>query len=357
MENLLVVSHKTDNKKMQFKKNKKIIISVLVIILLVGINFGVKMYVTEETRCSSDEDCKDFGCTDDVGKSIPKCDSDTETCYCGGECGDGYCNSYEESPKTCPEDCLIEDLINCKELYGDAYWCSDYAGWKKECEGRGEPKKIEGLCNIDGQDYCVTCREEAKLADCKELYGEGYWCGDVADWAQCGGKGYVKELTKACNEKGDTTCITCVEEKLINCKELYGDAYWCSDYAGWKEECKGKGDFKKIEGACNTDGQDHCVTCIEEKVPFSEKKCSSCGEGLICDEEECNKLGDCVYKDGLIGGKCLEAVEIELVMIDDKSIKDDQELTMEDEFFYTLKIKCNKPEGCGNVYVDLKAKI
>jgi len=39
-------------------------------------------------------------------------------CYCGGECGDGFCDSYEKSSNTCPEDCGYSLIPPCS-FYGN----------------------------------------------------------------------------------------------------------------------------------------------------------------------------------------------------------------------------------------------
>jgi hypothetical protein len=60
-----------------------------------------------ETQCESDQDCSDLMCPQIIGADTPKCNPITGTCYCGGECGDGYCDEYEMMSGTCPEDCEI----------------------------------------------------------------------------------------------------------------------------------------------------------------------------------------------------------------------------------------------------------
>lgn len=55
--------------------------------------------------CTADKDCLDTICTQVVGGDKPKCDLSTNTCYCGGVCGDGYCDFVEKRDGTCPQDC------------------------------------------------------------------------------------------------------------------------------------------------------------------------------------------------------------------------------------------------------------
>ncbi len=59
----------------------------------------------EEAECNTDRDCMGGGCPQVVGGDKPKCDLKTKTCYCGGVCGDGYCDPMENRDKTCPQDC------------------------------------------------------------------------------------------------------------------------------------------------------------------------------------------------------------------------------------------------------------
>lgn len=56
-------------------------------------------------HCSSDADCRPSFCPMMIGGDTPKCDLNAGKCYCGGECGDGYCDYYERTYGACPEDC------------------------------------------------------------------------------------------------------------------------------------------------------------------------------------------------------------------------------------------------------------
>lgn len=57
--------------------------------------------------CNVDKDCSDVICPQVVGGDDPKCDLITNTCYCGGVCGDGYCDSLEKRGNLCVKDCEI----------------------------------------------------------------------------------------------------------------------------------------------------------------------------------------------------------------------------------------------------------
>lgn len=55
--------------------------------------------------CLTDYDCHGIICPQVVGGDKAKCDLKTKTCYCGGVCGDTYCDSIEKRDSSCPADC------------------------------------------------------------------------------------------------------------------------------------------------------------------------------------------------------------------------------------------------------------
>lgn len=74
-----------------------------------GCNDGICL---KKYYCSSDKECTNLNCPQVVGGDKPKCDLTTNTCYCGGICGDGYCDSVEKRDGTCRQDC-IQGCGNC----------------------------------------------------------------------------------------------------------------------------------------------------------------------------------------------------------------------------------------------------
>ncbi|MFA6170847.1 MAG: hypothetical protein WCW77_04830 [Patescibacteria group bacterium] len=69
----------------------------------------------DRTACNIDKDCKGIICPMVVGGDKPKCDLKTKACYCGGKCGDKYCDLAEKRDDTCKEDCgnsYIESFEN-----------------------------------------------------------------------------------------------------------------------------------------------------------------------------------------------------------------------------------------------------
>ena len=67
----------------------------------------------EASGCTADKDCINTICPQVVGGDKSKCDSKTDTCYCGGVCGDGYCDFVEKRDNTCIRDC-VEGCGNCR---------------------------------------------------------------------------------------------------------------------------------------------------------------------------------------------------------------------------------------------------
>lgn len=63
-------------------------------------------FLSNSNSCSSDSQCIKLNCPQIVGRNKPKCDLKTKICYCGGICGDGYCDTIEKRDNTCPKDCL-----------------------------------------------------------------------------------------------------------------------------------------------------------------------------------------------------------------------------------------------------------
>lgn len=62
---------------------------------------------TGKISCSSDKNCGGINCPMVVGGDKQKCDFKTKTCYCGGKCGDKYCDTVEKRDNTCPKDCKV----------------------------------------------------------------------------------------------------------------------------------------------------------------------------------------------------------------------------------------------------------
>lgn len=66
---------------------------------------GLQKCCMLKTNCSNDAECSFFvGCIY-TGKNISKCNNVTQKCYCGGVCGDGVCDNYENMSGKCTSDC------------------------------------------------------------------------------------------------------------------------------------------------------------------------------------------------------------------------------------------------------------
>lgn len=97
----------------------KVIISIVVVLLIIvtglyGLSsFGIIKFSTKKNNniniainsCVSDSGCTKTICPQVVGGSKPKCDVINKSCYCGGSCGDGYCDVVEKRDNKCTIDC------------------------------------------------------------------------------------------------------------------------------------------------------------------------------------------------------------------------------------------------------------
>ena len=90
-------------------------------------------------------------------------------------------------------------------------------------------------------------------------------------------RGYVNG--KKANGTGESTytkpssvTVTVTEkETVVNCKEKYGEHFWCSSYNTWETECRGKGKIQYLptEEVCQSENNTYryCATCYEETYP------------------------------------------------------------------------------------------
>jgi hypothetical protein len=142
--------------------------------------------------CMSDKDCeKLINCRAETGKpTIAKCDTDAHSCYCASTCPDGYCDYYEASDSSCPQDCPekqgdndTDGVDDWQELnfYGTNTSSRDsdndgYDDWQEiergsdptrpdtdmggQCDG---PNQVPGVCRagpdpcpLDSQNLCFS---------------------------------------------------------------------------------------------------------------------------------------------------------------------------------------------------------
>ncbi|KYK25764.1 hypothetical protein AYK26_01995 [Euryarchaeota archaeon SM23-78] len=124
--------------------------------------------VRKPATCKHDKHCSKLICPMVVGGDKPKCDIKIGTCYCGGVCGDGYCDIVEKRDRTCYEDCM---------------WCSDGTLYGKcailkpkycdngqlvdRCSACGCPTGYEcldnGSCIPPGEPLMIHSGEDLKL--------------------------------------------------------------------------------------------------------------------------------------------------------------------------------------------------
>ncbi len=163
--------------------------------------------------CSTDKDCSGHSCPTDAGFNQPVCRFDTETCVCGGVCGDGVCDEKEAALHSCPADCTGPcqsgavlpfacsdgSLVDWCVCEGSQWNCVDPIA---NCPGDTQCQKLGGNCvDIPGNCYggiisaeahgCsgqtpLCCRQMSFATDCQEVGGE---C--VAGEKDCTAGGYA----------------------------------------------------------------------------------------------------------------------------------------------------------------------
>jgi len=113
--------------------------------------------------CSGDGHCDGLVCTD-PGADHGVCLVSTETCVCGGVCGDGVCDEAEEAARSCPQDCpggCMEGEIlpySCPDSSQIA-WCTCTGGqWDcvdpvSACPGDTDCARAGGVC-VDTPANC-----------------------------------------------------------------------------------------------------------------------------------------------------------------------------------------------------------
>lgn len=111
-------------------------------------------------ECETDEDCSGLNCPQMVGGNTPECDLSVNECYCGGVCGDGYCDIVESRDRVCQEDCFL---------------CSDGTPFG-ECSA-DKPKYCKDLGLVDECSICGCLDGQECQADgtCKAIELEAYF--------------------------------------------------------------------------------------------------------------------------------------------------------------------------------------
>ena len=132
--------------------------------------------------CATDDHCASEVCTDPT-QDHGVCRLDTETCSCGGTCGDGVCDEAEQGASTCPADCpgpCVDGEVlpyACADTTLVA-WCTCVAGqWDcvdavPSCPEPNACRRQGGSCIADP----VECYEGTVSADASGCEGTTPLC-------------------------------------------------------------------------------------------------------------------------------------------------------------------------------------
>jgi len=223
------------------KLNKKIIILALIFVIVSSsfVSAGFWDWMNKisgratdaNTKCYSDKDCSDLMCTAIPGQNTPKCNVNTGECYCGGVCGDGYCDSYEKSYSTCSKDCptsICSDGTEygkcsstkpryCSKSSTGSYILTDNCSLCEcpsngVCQNEGSclicTDQYDPVCSADGKTYSNDCyAQNANVAIACEgtCPCETKKCSDGTEYGKCS-----KTQPLLCNENKLTNkCSTC----------------------------------------------------------------------------------------------------------------------------------------------------
>lgn len=140
------------------KISPKIVAGVVIIIGLAGLSFigasllgtaGTSTQTAATKTCLTAYDCQGIICPQVIGGDKTKCDLKTKTCYCGGICGDGYCDSIEKRDSSCPADCnrCSDGTLFGKCSLNKPKYCSN-GSLVNKCSPCGCPPNF--LCQADG---------------------------------------------------------------------------------------------------------------------------------------------------------------------------------------------------------------
>jgi len=251
--------------------------------------------------CAIDEDCAQLECEDDPILKKGRCRPDTQECVCGGSCGDGVCDEYEEVTNTCPEDCP-GPCINGETLPFSCQsgktieWCRcEEESWVcqdpyQHCEGDNSCEQKGGQC-VDSADHCY----EGEIAgDPQGCSGDNPFC---CQSSSCFGVGmtYYPTLGHCCPGLRALPAIQLMEGMMPDV-----DGVLCFSTC-WSQTCSTCGD-----SICQPHYSENFCTCPEDCPPPPDGLvCTSspmeCGitycsqEGDICeqyipgcDEESCS---------------------------------------------------------------------
>lgn len=246
--------------------------------------------------CSDDTHCAAHPCSATPGLDTPKCRLDTETCVCGGECGDGVCDEIEQALGGCPEDCPSP----CDEGAVLAHYCPDGqpVPWCLCTGGNWDCSDPMPLCAGDNDcrrmgGYCV-----ALAGDCYngQVAQDPYGCttpGTLCCLAEC----VVAGMT---HPPGEGICCPGLKSvdslMLMESFDPQVEGMTC-EYGCWQQICVPCGD-----GACQFHLGENFCNCPEDcPHPPYDLVCS--GAGYQCGEAFCTQQGTVCHEEAPV---CLQ---------------------------------------------------
>ena len=168
--------------------------------------------VEEKKQCSNDSNCASLICPQVIGGDKPKCDLKTATCYCGGTCGDGYCDSVEKRDGTCPADCdKCSDGTHHGECSINKPKYCDNDSLIDNCQVCGCPLGQE--CQGNGSCIVLKCSDDTPYNECSAT--KPLFCDNG-------------QLINNCSVCGCPEGKTCQSDE--SCEEILEEAYFRFDY-------------------------------------------------------------------------------------------------------------------------------
>lgn len=215
--------------------------------------------------CSKNE-CLSLGDCDFKAGFIGGACSEKVVCNCGSEYTPVCANNGKSYNNSCLALCdnqtiaysgVCKQLVGCSSLYGSGWLCGTEQDKNNYCQiGTGSFQQLdEGkICNSQGVTSCINCQITRCLTnnDCRN-----FPC-DSNQVKEC------KNRECICQNIVVTTT-----QSIVNCSEVYGVNYFCSNQASWLGDCakinKDKDQSIVPSSVCDTSGNKLCVSCKDAK--------------------------------------------------------------------------------------------
>lgn len=231
-----------------------------------------------EGTCNEDKDCSDILCPQVVGGDSQICDLTTNTCYCGGICGDGYCDSVEQRDNICEEDC--NGVAPPEEAYFRFF---DYLNYKYTAVFKlTNPEKIKEARDIlDGKEKGATHILGTIIKEPRDYNSPWSYHLDPSTI------GFFENIEEVCDAG-----IKYVENHLDEaCGAFLPGCKWCPWGSGLIEEIN-------INEKCSDSTLYR--SCSFDKPLFCSKEgnlIESCGLCGCSSGETCQEDGKCIFKE------------------------------------------------------------